>query len=55
MYANEVEKGHVNLGWSKALKDAEDRLGEAKAQVKKLEVTVQTCRDRVRSGEPWPG
>ena len=44
----------VKPGWHTALRDAEAKLAAAKSQVKSLEVTVQTCRDRIRNNDPWP-
>lgn len=41
--------------WQTALADAEAELRRVKSQAQKLEMAVQTFKDRIAQGAPWPG
>lgn len=41
-------------GWNEALQDAERQLEAAENEVAQWKATVRICRERVRTGAPWP-
>jgi len=44
-----------NEGWAGALKDAENQLEKAKAELSGWQRTVEHCRESLAKGRPWPG
>jgi hypothetical protein len=43
------------LSWADALTDAEKQLENVKRRARELAAVVRVCKQRVRSGEPFPG
>ena len=42
-------------GWRDAIQDAERQIAETKARLARLKAALAFCRERLESGEPWPG
>jgi hypothetical protein len=40
--------------WKKTLEQAKAMLLMAKVRVRKLELAVQTCEEKVKNKDPWP-
>ena len=44
-----------SAGWEKALSDAERQVQAARARLTEMEAALEVCRERVASGQPFPG
>ena len=42
-------------GWEGAIADAERKIGETKARLARLKAALAFCRERLESGDPFPG
>ncbi len=50
-----IGKSKINTNWERALRDAKERLNEAKRKVSELEGAVDVFQPRIKDGDPWPG
>jgi len=42
-------------GWQGAIADAERKISETKARLARLKAALAFCRERLESGDPFPG
>jgi predicted translin family RNA/ssDNA-binding protein len=42
-------------GWGKAIDEAERQIKEAEEKIKRLKLSIQTFKEMIAQGEPFPG
>jgi hypothetical protein len=55
MSSKKIANSDNSVGWSGALQAAELEIRKAKSRLAALTKSIRICKEKLNSGEPWPG